>query len=101
VVLAGIGIPFFAEFGQSAETLGTPLAFTLLAILSLMVMLTPLAPGNIVDVCGGFVMIQILMQQERLNFYLSWVIAYFFVCILHVCGACAQWFIGMQPCVQA
>jgi len=101
VVLAGIGIPLFAEFGQSAKTLGTPLAFTLLAIVSMIVMLTPLAPGNIVDVCGGFVMIQILMQQERVGFYVSWLIAYFSICILHFCGACAQWFIGTQPCVQA
>jgi len=101
VLLAGIGIPLFAEFGQSAKTLGTPLAFTLLAIVSMCVMLTPLAPGNIVDVCGGFVMIQILMKQERLGFYVSWLIAYFAICILHVCGACAQWFIGKQPCVQA
>eukprot|EP00495_Collosphaeridae_sp_1-RS-2012_P008976 TRINITY_DN901_c0_g1_i4.p1 TRINITY_DN901_c0_g1~~TRINITY_DN901_c0_g1_i4.p1 ORF type:complete len:559 (-),score=18.79 TRINITY_DN901_c0_g1_i4:211-1794(-) len=101
VVLAGLGIPLFAEFGQSAKTLGTPLAFTLLIIVSLVVMLTPLAPGNIVDVCGGFVMIQILMGQERLGFYVSWLIAYFSICILHFCGACAQWKIGMQPCVQA
>jgi len=101
VVLAGIGIPLFAEFGLSAKTLGTPLAFTLLAIVSMTVMLTPLAPGNIVDVCGGFVMIQILMKQERVGFYVSWLIAYFSICIWHVCGACAQWFVGMQPCVQA
>jgi len=101
VVLAGLGIPLFAEFGQSAKTLGTPIAFTLLAFVSMIVMLTPLAPGNIVDVCGGFVMIQILMKQELLGFYVSWLIAYFSICILHFMGACAQWFMGMQPCVQA
>merc|ERR1719193_1031243 len=101
VVVAGIGIPMFAEFCHSAKTLGTPLALTLLAILSMVIMLTPLAPGSIVDVCGGFVMIQILMQQERLGFFISWLIAYFSVCILHLCGASAQGFIGMQPCVQA
>jgi len=101
VVVVGIGIPMFAEFCHSAKTLGTPLALTLFAILSMVIMLTPLAPGSIVDVCGGFVMIQILMQQERLGFFISCLIAYFSVCILHLCGASAQGFIGMQPCVQA
>jgi hypothetical protein len=53
VVLAGIGIALFSEFGQSADKMGTPLAFSLLFVLSMIVMLTPLAPGNVVDVCGG------------------------------------------------
>lgn len=101
VVLSGIGIPLFAEFGQNANKMGTPLAFTLLGILSLAVMLTPLAPGNIVDVCGGFVIVQILIFQERLSFWESWVIAYFSICVLHFVGACAQWCIGKQPCIQA
>lgn len=101
VLLAGLGVPLFAEFGLSAKTLGTPLALTLLAVVSMIVMLTPLAPGNIVDVCGGFVMVQILMQEERLGFYVSWLIAYFAICFLHFGGACTQWYIGMQPCVQA
>jgi len=101
VVLAGIGIALFSEFGQNADKMGTPLAFCLLFVLSMIVMLTPLAPGNVVDVCGGFVIVQILMQQEKLSFWDSWMIAMVAVCIIHFTGACAQWYIGMQPCVQA
>jgi len=101
VVLAGIGIALFSEFGQNADKMGTPLAFTLLAIISMVVLLTPLAPGNIVDVCGGFVIVQILREQEGLGFWTTWAIALAAVCIIHFCGACAQWYIGMQPCVQA
>jgi len=63
VLLAGIGIPLFSEFGQNADKMGTSLAFGLLIALSMIVMLTPLAPGNIVDVCGGFVIVQILIRQ--------------------------------------
>jgi len=81
--------------------MGTGLALTLLGIISMIVMLTPLAPGNVVDVCGGFVIVQILMQQEHLTFWEAWVVAIFAVCFLHFNGACAQWFIGKQPCVQA
>jgi len=99
VLLAGIGIALFSEFGKNANKMGMPIAFTLLGILSMIVMLTPLAPGNIVDVCGGFVTLQIL--QESLGFWGAWTIAYFSVCVLHFSGACAQWFIGKQPCVQA
>lgn len=99
VLLAGMGIPLFSEFGRNANKMGMPLAFTLLAILSMIVMLTPLAPGNIVDVCGGFVILQIL--QKSIGFWGAWIIAYFSVCVLHFSGACAQWFIGKQPCVQA
>jgi len=101
VVLAGIGIPLFAEFGQQADTMGTPLAFTLLALLSIIVMLTPLAPGNIVDVCGGFVIVQILIYKEHYSFWGASAIAYFSICSLHFMGACAQWYIGKQPCIQA
>jgi hypothetical protein len=68
VVLVGIGVSLFSEFGQHANQMGSPLAFTLFAILSMVVMLTPMAPGNIVDVCGGFVIVQILMQVEKLRF---------------------------------
>lgn len=101
VVLAGIGIALFSEFGQNADKMGTPLAFILLGVLSMIVMLTPLAPGNVVDVCGGFVVVQILMQQEELSFWHSWAIAIIAVCNIHFIGACAQWYIGKQPCVQA
>merc|ERR1719397_438690 len=99
VLLAGIGIPLFSEFGRNANKMGMSIAFTLLGILSMIVMLTPLAPGNIVDVCGGFVIIQIL--KKSIGFWGAWTIAYFSVCVLHFSGACAQWFIGKQPCVQA
>jgi len=68
VVLVGIGISLFSEFGLNAHEMGTPVAFVLLGILSMIVMLTPMAPGNIVDVCGGFVIVQILIQQEKLGF---------------------------------
>jgi len=101
VCLAGIGIPAFSEFGKNANAMGTHVAFTLLAILSMIIMLTPLAPGNIVDVCGGFVVVQILMQEEDLGFWEAWGIALAAVCTLHFSGACMQWYIGMQPCVQA
>jgi len=100
VLLAGIGIPLFSEFGQNADKMGTTLAFALLIVLSMIVMLTPLAPGNIVDVCGGFVIVQILIRQG-LVFEEAWLVAWLTVVALHYTGACAQWFIGMQPCVQA
>jgi len=101
VVLAGIGIALFSEFGQNADKMGTPLAFFLLGALSMVVMLTPLAPGNVVDVCGGFVIVQILMQQEGLSFWNSWLIATIAVVHIHFVGACSQWYIGKLPCVQA
>lgn len=101
VVLVGIGISLFSEFGQNVNEMGTPLAFTLLGILSMIVMLTPMAPGNIVDVCGGFVIVQILIQEEKLGFWTAWAVAIAAVCVLHFAGACAQWYIGKQPCVQS
>lgn len=100
VVLVGIGVSLFSEFGQNVSSMGTPLAFTLLAVLSMIILLTPMVPGNIADVCGGFVIVQILTQEKKLGFWTAWTIAVAAVCILHFAGACAHWYIGKQPCVQ-
>lgn len=100
VVLAGIGIAAFAEFGILATKIGSFWAFFAFCVVAMIVMLTPLAPGNIVDVCGGFVFVKILMDAEKWDFFSSLAVAMWAVICLHWIGACAQWYIGKQPCVQ-
>ena len=98
VVLGGLCIAAFAEFVKVSQNLGIQYAIILFCILSMAIMLTPLAPGSIVDVCGGFVFVQLLSND--LDFFASWIIGIVSAILLHYCGACAQWFIGSMPCVQ-
>jgi len=59
IVLGGIVVVLFAEFCRNADKIGIELAVLVFGLFSMAILLTPLAPGSIVDCCGGFVFIQI------------------------------------------
>eukprot|EP01083_Nonionella_stella_P101673 288431_1 len=103
VILGGIGIAAFAEFAKQSASFGVGIAILGFCSVSMIIMLTPLAPGSIVDACGGFVFIQLLSdpnQGPNYNFFISWGIAIVAVCVLHFTGACTQWWLGTWPCIQ-
>jgi len=100
IVLGGIVVVLFAEFCRNAEKIGIELALLIFGVFSMTILLTPLAPGSIVDACGGFVFIQIYHVLLKKSFFESWLIGIVCCCILHWIGACCQWWIGTWPCVQ-
>ena len=103
VILGGIIIAAFAEFARQSAEFGVGIAIIGFCAVSMIIMLTPLAPGSIVDACGGFVFIQLLSDPTNgpnYSFFVSWGIAIVAVCILHFIGACMQWWMGTWPCIQ-
>ena len=66
------------------------------------ILLTPLAPGSVVDACGGFLLVMVFGKHFHgtISFWSGWAIAVFLCCVLHWIGACAQWAIGRIPFVQ-
>ena len=60
VILGGIGICLFSEFATYTSQFGIEIAFISFVAISFLIMLTPLAPGSIIDACGGFIFIILL-----------------------------------------
>ena len=100
VLIAGIGIAAFSEGVQQVSRYGTEYAFGAYLFLSFSCMLTPLMPGSIVDVTGGFLFTYVLVIEEGFTFPSAWFIGLVSVIFLHYMGACAQWYIGTWSCVQ-
>jgi len=98
VVLGGLGIAAFSEFARQSATYGVGVAIAGFCAVSMLIMLTPLAPGSIVDACGGFVFVQLLAEKH--DFFIAWGVALGAVCVLHFVGACVQWWMGTWPCIQ-
>eukprot|EP01084_Bolivina_argentea_P106388 190390_1 len=98
-ILGGIGICLFAEFASWTAILGIEIAFISFIAMSFLIMLTPLAPGSIIDACGGFVFILILVPDHT-SFFTAWGIAVVSVIILHYMGACIQWWMGTWRSIQ-
>ena len=91
VVLGGLGIAAFSEFARQSASLGVGVAICGFCAVSMVIMLTPLAPGSIVDACGGFVFVQLLAEEH--DFFIAWGVALGAVCVLHFVGACVQWYV--------
>ena len=97
---SGIMTPIFGSGVRYVSELGTIYAIGGYIILSFMVMLTPLMPGSIIDVAGGFLFVYVFVSNYNFHISLAWIIGVFSIIILHYCGACAQWFIGSMRVVQ-
>lgn len=94
IVLFGCMTPVFGEGVRWVSDLGTLYAIGGYVVLSFAVMLTPLMPGSIIDLAGGFLFVFVLSANYDVDLSLAWLIAVLSIIVLHYMGACAQWFIG-------
>ena len=89
VVLGGIGICLFSSFAKWTANYGLSVAFASFVAMSFVIMLTPLAPGSIIDACGGFIFV-LLLVPDTTSFLSAWSLALVCIVALHYCGACMQ-----------
>eukprot|EP01084_Bolivina_argentea_P176808 305902_1 len=99
-ILFGCMTPLFGEGVAYVSALGTQYAIGGYVVLSFAVMLTPLMPGSIIDIAGGFLFVFVLVQNHSFDISVAWICAVGSIVLLHYCGACAQWLIGSMRFVQ-
>eukprot|EP00486_Rosalina_sp_Unknown_P006071 CAMPEP_0201575646 /NCGR_PEP_ID=MMETSP0190_2-20130828/20970_1 /ASSEMBLY_ACC=CAM_ASM_000263 /TAXON_ID=37353 /ORGANISM="Rosalina sp." /LENGTH=489 /DNA_ID=CAMNT_0048005531 /DNA_START=965 /DNA_END=2434 /DNA_ORIENTATION=- len=63
-------------------------------------MITPLAPGSVVDVCAGFLFVSLFVNNEGASIEASYFVALGLTVVLHFSGSCAQYYVGKIPAVQ-
>jgi len=99
VWLAAIIVALFTEIANVTIDWGVSGATVIYCILALILGVTPLAPGSVADAVGGFLLVQIYMN-EGCTFFEAIMIAFGFVTVLHFVGSCFQYFIGRVKAVQ-
>jgi len=62
VVLGCVGLAIFSEFAVWAADLGVGLAILLFTIGAFAIMLNPIAPGSVIDACGGFLFVIVFVR---------------------------------------
>jgi len=98
-----ISIAAFAEFANTAANhWGASAALSCFVGFAMIIMLAPPAPGNIIDVFGGFLIVMVLIKDnsEQWSFFSATAVALITVVALHYTGACFQWMIGKLPFAQ-
>lgn len=97
-----ISVAAFAEFAEEAATWGVGPALSCYVAFSFAIMLAPPAPGNIIDVFGGFLFVTVLIRNDSdtWNFWTATILAIISIGLLHYTGACLQWLIGKRPFAQ-
>lgn len=97
-------VAIFADFCKLVKEgeMTAEMALTIFLIIGMSIMLTPLAPGTIVDFFAGIVFISIYYEQgmPKSKFYEAWFMSFIVMTLLHFTGACTQWYIGTWPIVQ-
>jgi len=97
-----ISVAAFAEFAKMAADWGVGPALSCFVAFSMVIMLAPPAPGNIIDVFGGFLIVMVLIRNnsEFWSFFSATAVAIIMVVALHYTGACLQWMMGKLPFAQ-
>jgi len=97
-----ISVAAFAEFAKMAANWGVGPALSCFVAFSMVIMLAPPAPGNIIDVFGGFLIVMVLIRNdsEFWSFFSATALSIIMVVALHYTGACFQWMIGRLPFAQ-
>merc|ERR1719357_1765145 len=62
-------------------------------------MILPMAPASLINVCGGFIFVQIF-QKVGETFTMSLTITMLLLLGSHFTGSCLQWILGRWPLVQ-
>ena len=100
VVMGAIILALFGDIATSAGNFGTINAIILFACIAHVIMITPLAPGSVVDVCAGFLMVSLFVENNGFTVFQAWASAFGITIILHFSGSCAQYYCGKIRAVQ-
>jgi len=68
-------------------------------IIAHLMMIAPFAPASLIDVCGGFIFVQIF-QKVGASFIVALLATLGLLCASHFTGSCLQWYLGKIPLVQ-
>jgi len=99
VWLSAIIVALFTEIANESKDWGIIWATLIYCILALILGVTPLAPGSVADAIGGFLLVQLFMNEGR-GFFQAIMIAFAFVTVLHFVGSCLQYWVGKVKSVQ-
>mmetsp|Transcript_46528 Transcript_46528/g.77318 ORF Transcript_46528/g.77318 Transcript_46528/m.77318 type:complete len:785 (+) Transcript_46528:108-2462(+) len=100
VIMGSIVLALFGDASRSSESLGTGAAMIIFIIFSHIIMITPLAPGSVVDVCAGFLFVSLLVNNEGFSIEQAYFISLALTIALHFSGSCCQYFVGKIGAVQ-
>jgi len=99
-----ISVAAFAEFAKEAAGWGVAPALSSFVGFAMVIMLAPPAPGNIIDVFGGYLIVVVLIMNDddgdTWDFWTALPVAIVTIVVLHYTGACFQWIIGRRPFAQ-
>jgi len=97
-----ISVSAFGEFADEAAKWGVGPALSTFVTFSMVIMLAPPAPGNVIDVFGGFLIVTVLIRNdsETWSFLTATALAIVSIALLHYTGACIQWMIGRKAFAQ-
>jgi len=100
VIMGTVLLALFTDITNTISVLGIVPIIVIFSIFGLTLMITPLAPGSVVDICGGYVMVNLFMIENDWSFGGAWLLAFIIMVVLHFIGSCLQWFIGRMDCAQ-
>mmetsp|Transcript_65525 Transcript_65525/g.104358 ORF Transcript_65525/g.104358 Transcript_65525/m.104358 type:complete len:765 (-) Transcript_65525:153-2447(-) len=100
VIMGSIILALFGDASRSSSTLGTGAAMIIFIIIAHIIMITPLAPGSVVDVCAGFLFVSLFVNNEGLSIEAAYFISLALTITLHFSGSCAQYYVGKIGPVQ-
>ena len=63
-------------------------------------MITPLAPGSVVDIAAGFLFVTLFVKIEDMDVPESFLLALAITIVLHFIGSCLQYYVGKIRAVQ-
>ena len=100
VIMGSIVLALFGDASRSSETLGTWAAMIIFIFIAHIIMITPLAPGSVVDVCAGFLFVSLFVNNEGASIEAAFFVSLGITIILHFSGSCAQYYVGKIGAVQ-
>eukprot|EP01084_Bolivina_argentea_P036954 68313_1 len=100
VIMGSIILSLFGDASRSSESLGTWAAMIIFIIIAHMIMITPLAPGSVVDVCAGFLFVSLFVNNENASVEAAYFVSLLLTILLHFSGSCAQYYVGKISSVQ-
>ena len=100
VIMGAIVLALFGDASRSSETLGTWTAMFIFIIIAHIIMITPLAPGSVVDMCAGFLFVSLFVNNEGASIEAAYFVSLILTICLHFSGSCAQYYVGKMSSVQ-
>lgn len=98
VLMGTILLALFTDLNNQMDSMNEWIVIFIFSLLAISLMITPLAPGSAVDMCGGYVLVNLF--KDDYVFLEAIAISFAIIVVLHFIGSCAQWFLGQLNCSQ-